>query len=419
MAKMKPTDIYSLCEWNECDTAKMLKSLKLDKLLAQIGIGKHAQDLFGEVPNTLIHKGDVNAPKSSLCYAQGHGIFVIDGNLDIDGAFTFYAADAYTLLIVTGDLHVKNLHQAWDTQLIVLGKTTIDGLILIETSDAGFSVFRGTVTSKDRVINEHVECGVPMFAKKPKGTERRLAKEQSTDPETLHPALVKNTVKFGIDAKTHAGAQPIVPPTPEALSKMTVQQFFEALGNSMSGCPSAYIINSKIDPRYIHEKYLQPGVQPTPFESMVIKENSVIDAFPSTLRTLTELKIYDYTDAALLNRLIRLLPQLPALQELTIASTCLKVLPSEIGQLKKIKKLVIGPSGIKVLPPEIGQLATLTELELIENQVLSTLPAELSNLKKLRKFVIIGHAVTKMPKGLESMRKQLTFCKVAGLKGWE
>ena len=350
------SDIHALCSWRKADTGETLARLGLGKLFAKHGIGKNAEDLFGEVPATYIHAGDVHHRGPVSCDAQGHGIFVIEGSLAIDGAFTFFTADAYTILVITGDLSAAHLHQAWDTQLVVLGTTTIAGLLFIDVSDAGFALFRGPVSSRDRVVSSEVTGGVAMFAKKPKGTAREL----TADPIELHERLVRGDELFAAPAPAPAKAKK--PPAAAALAKMSVA---EVLG--VTGFEDMQIQDAKINPQWFRKG--KPGCA---LASLSLLAETYVDAFPPTLKSLT---LLNQADAARTEAMLR-------------------VLPASLARLR------ISGTALARIPAEIAALSALEELELQGNESLTSLPRELGALP-LRRVMITGNAIAKLDLDLD------------------
>lgn len=362
----KKRDIHGLCTWSEADL-KALAKFKLSPLFKKLGIGAQAQDLFGEPPAVFVHTGDVSIDGSVLCDADGHGVFIIDGDLSIDGAFTFFASDAYTVLVVTGDLHAGHLHQARDTQLVVFGETTIAGLLFIDLSDAGFAAFRGPVTSKDRVLGDHVESGLPMFATAPEGAERSFDEPQ--EPEALHRALVRNKPPFA--AAPRAGARKVVKATPEEIENMTVAEFFAGQGTTVVGYTGAHILASKIN-----TGYLTTGKPTQTLMSLVLRDDTVVEAFPPTLAKVHAVEIWGYKDVKVLERVLRLLPQLAALEKLKLYNTAATALPSELGTLARLQVLeLVNNKQLKALPPELGKLPKLSKLWIAGTPIESIPPA--------------------------------------------
>lgn len=378
----KPKDIHALCTWKRTDTAKALSKYGLDKLFASYGIGAKGEDLFGEVPATYVHVGDVEI-KSLALYAQGHGIFIIEGSLSIDGVFTFYASDAYTVLVVTGDVTATHWNQAWDTQLVVFGKTTIAGLLWLDLSDAGFALFRGPASSRDRVItNTSVEADVPMFATKPKGMLREDLHADSFDPPAMHAALLANKLPFDTTPPKSTPKNAPKKPSNQALAAMTASEFLA----SPTGFASAQIVDNAINPNWLGKA--KAG---EPFTTLSLISETYVDAFPDSLATLTQLTLLDNRDGERLATMLRSLPKLAAL-----------------------KKLVIAGTGLKALPPEIGALAKLEHLEVRGNKQLAAIPDEASQLK-LKTLIVYDNAITQMPASLKSVPdKRVNEPKLAG-----
>lgn len=340
--------IDEICKWKKADTKKTLARLGLDKLFEAEGIGPLAEDLFGEVPATFTKTGNVVHHGPVLCDAQGHGIYIIEGSLVVDGAFTFYTADAYTVLVVTGDLVAEHLVQAWDTQLVVLGQTKVKGLVYLDVSDAGFSVFRGTVTSKERLTDDN-----------------RHRWQGPSEPDEIHAALLRREPLFAAEA---TGKQK--PPSKAELAKMTP---LDVLTKVTSGFEDMQIQDNQINPNWFRKG--KPGCA---LESVSLISETYLDEFPDTLATLRSLTLLNNKDGTRLVAMLRSLPKLRALRKLRLSGT-----------------------GIDRLPAELGALEQLEELELAGNKALSALPPEIGKLSKLRSLVVTGNAIAKLPPELD------------------
>ncbi|HEX7666757.1 MAG TPA: hypothetical protein VF407_19650 [Polyangiaceae bacterium] len=358
--------IHGLCSWKKAPTAATLKRVGVAALFEKFGIGASAQDLFGEEPATFVHEGDVVLDGPTLLEAQGNGVFVVDGSLTIDGAFTFYGADAYTVLVVTGDLRAAHFQQAQDTQLVVLGETKIDGLLSLDLSDAGFALFRGPVTSRDRVVAENgVDYAVPMFAKKPKGTARTF--DDSPDPKKLHAKLVAGTDLFPAPPKgalAKKGAKK--PPSTGAIQKMSVDQ---VLAEVTSDFETITIENAIVNP-----KWFRKGKPGEPVKNVALNGETYVAELPESLATIRSLTLLGQEDGERLAKMLRSLPRLRALESLRISGTALTALPADIGEL-----------------------ASLRALEIEDNKALASLPPELAKLK-LRKLAIRSKTLQTLPK---------------------
>lgn len=160
-------EIFELCSWAEADD-DVAEHHGVGDVLEAAGWDPEGTDLFGRPPDVYVHSGDVVIDGPCSMYAQGNGVFILDGSLTVNGPFVFYAHDLHTLLIIAGDLHAHHLVQASDSQLVVKGKTAVDGLLFLDVSDAGFSHFAGPVISRYRVIGNR---SAPAFAIEPTGTE--------------------------------------------------------------------------------------------------------------------------------------------------------------------------------------------------------------------------------------------------------
>lgn len=321
--------------------------------------------------------------------AQGNGIYVIDGSLEVDGAFTFFTHDAYTVLVITGDFTAAHFQQGGDTQLIVLGKTMVAGYLRLDLSDAGFAAFRGAVTCTEwSQSNTDVEADLPTFAKKPKGTQR-TAPDQSV--EKLHKALAAGSSPFAVEAKT-AGKKPKVISKAQ-LAAMTPQ---EAL--TCRGFVSAQVTAP------VNANYFVKGEPGQPFKKVQLVDDVYFDEFPEELAELEELSLLGFNDAERTAAMLRSLPRLTGLKTLRLIDTSLATLPVEIAKLPQLEFLEIRENkNLTVLPAELGSLSSLRTLELLFNPKLKSLPVEFAPLKlsKLR----INPALKKWPAPLEKLRK--------------
>tara|TARA_B110001454_G_scaffold219204_1_gene252218 strand:+ start:35538 stop:36146 length:609 start_codon:yes stop_codon:yes gene_type:complete len=152
-------DIFSLCQWIEIDS-KQSEKYDVAFYFEQADLDPQGVDLFGELPKIYLHKGDLKLDKSFSMYAQGFGVFILDGSLEVDGTFGFYTADAYTVLIITGEIRVKNMAIGWDSQLGVGRSLIADQILWVSLSHAGFLVIKETIKAK--TIRLHKETCVSL-----------------------------------------------------------------------------------------------------------------------------------------------------------------------------------------------------------------------------------------------------------------
>ncbi len=406
--RAKPIDIRGLCRWATADTAATLKRLGISKLFAKLGIGATAEGLFGSVPATQVHKGDVTVAKGTLIDADGNGIFIIEGSLTVKGPLTFTASDAYTVLVVTGDLMAEHVLQAMDTQLVVLGTTTIAGLLYIDVSDAGFTMFRGPVTSLDRiVVDNNVDYAVPRFAKKPVGrthehpgefwsaTFAKIVGDEIVEAQDIHDALVAGVPILGPDpvkSKPAKGAAKQV--TAAELKAMSIEEVL-----SLTGFVKAMFEGPAVNPNW-----LTKGRAGQPLEELHLNSDTVVEKFPAALAALKTLKLLMFRDADNTTKVLSSLGTLTGLETLRIVSTQMTSLPAGLGALSRLRHLELRDNRkLRNLSPLIGKLTALETLELDGNG-LAELPTVLAKLPALQRLVVKEPKVTAWPPALERFR---------------
>lgn len=353
-SRTKPPNIESLCSWKQVDTAQTLKRLKLSTLFKKADLGEFGEQLFGEQPRTFVHEGDVTLSDSVLLNADGHGVFIITGSLHVKGTFTFDAYDAYTVLVVLGDVTAENLQQTNDTQLFVLGQTDIARVLHLNVSDAGLTVFRGAVSAKDIYVNDNgVANDVPIFARKPKGRRReqdgwsQLVLEK--EPSTLHELLLK-------------GEELFAPPTPKnpklpskaALEAMTVE---DCLALGLTGFEEM-----QFEAR-VNSNYWKKGAPGEPLKRLWLMNDTYV-TFPATLAPLEMLKLLMFRDVKKLSKMLESLPR--GLRELRLVSTPLTEVPEVLQALPQLEVLELRDNKLTALPEWLAQLPHLKTLEVNE-----------------------------------------------------
>jgi hypothetical protein len=116
-------------------------------------------DLFPDDPeHFLVHKGNV-VVDGPMKVGYEHGkdeltVYVIDGDLTINGPLVFQQADAYAALFVTGNLTCDNAYIAWTAQLFVKGSMTVKHLLATYIEDAGHFSINGSLGA-----GSWLECG--------------------------------------------------------------------------------------------------------------------------------------------------------------------------------------------------------------------------------------------------------------------
>jgi Leucine-rich repeat (LRR) protein len=152
----------------------------------------------------------------------------------------------------------------------------------------------------------------------------------------------------------------------------------------------------------VNPGYFVKGRAGQPFESIELID-VYVDAFPTELAELTELKLLGYADAERTEAMLRSLPNLRGLKTLRLCNTTLTKLPAEIAQLPKLELLEIrGNNRLASLPPELGTLAALRTLEILDCTKIKVLPAELAQLNLTR--LQINPAISTWPAALAKLK---------------
>lgn len=115
--------------------------------------GDDLETFFGDEPETIaVLKGDVKVKGPVSLGSEEPGVWVVDGNLSVDGVLTFNASDNHNVLLVTGDLECDGLSVSWEADLLVLGSLKVKGVFLSSNSDGGQTIVHGTENSMAAVI---------------------------------------------------------------------------------------------------------------------------------------------------------------------------------------------------------------------------------------------------------------------------
>src|SRR5436190_765145 len=118
----------------------------------------------------LVHRGDltVDGPLdlSTMPDPDSRRLYVVDGDLSVNGLFTFTACDVYTTMYVRGNLTAEHLSVTWEAGLIVGGSVRVNGVLHTYLSDAGVFVVERSLSA--RAWLELGERGGIRFARLPK-----------------------------------------------------------------------------------------------------------------------------------------------------------------------------------------------------------------------------------------------------------
>lgn len=395
---MRMQSLHDITEWEPQAIGNLAVPFGLTKIFERLEIGAHAEALFGEPPRAYLHKGDLNINGSELVDGGGFGVFVLDGSLHVQGTFTFSSYDAYTVLVVTGDVYAANFQQLHDTQVVVFGNVVIDGSLRIDISDAGFTVFKGSVKAKDILFRQGVDGAIQLYGEK---RSDRVIEPDEVDPWS---AEVMQLMKSGgailqrIHLHVASGGALFAPPDTKPrkvlskgeLAKMTPDEFLAVARGFRC---------AQLDGALVNPNYLTKGKPGQVLEELTILDNAVVTTFPENTHGLKRLTVLNPSVAAqaAIATLLDSIHLLRDLRYLRLAETELTSLPSGIRQLSKIEVLSIySNKRITSLPPWLGDMVHLKELIISDNS-LTSLPKELSKLSSTT--VRIDEADIGIPEG--------------------
>lgn len=115
--------------------------------------GDDLETFFGDAPETIaVHKGDVSVKGPVSLGEDEPGVWVVDGNLTVDGVLTFNALDNHNILLVTGDLVCTNLSVSWEADLLVRGSLKVSGVFLSSNSDGGQTIVHGDDNEVNAIV---------------------------------------------------------------------------------------------------------------------------------------------------------------------------------------------------------------------------------------------------------------------------
>ena len=96
------------------------------------------RDMFGDPPETVfVAKGAVKLSEIKLDTMQYAGVYIIEGDLVVDGAFEFAHSDGAAVLCVIGSVTADSLSISGEAHLWITGELTVEGELTNELSDAG------------------------------------------------------------------------------------------------------------------------------------------------------------------------------------------------------------------------------------------------------------------------------------------
>ena len=149
-------------------------------------------DVFGEDPQEIfVHEGDVSIAGDVRIGANGDyaGVYVIDGDLEVNGLLQFVQVDGGAVLLVTGSLRATHLSVEQEAQLWVGKHVAVEGYILAGVSDAGGLAVKGETHAEALIVTDRESLG---FGTEPQA--RILQRTMLAAPfnsELDHEALVQ------------------------------------------------------------------------------------------------------------------------------------------------------------------------------------------------------------------------------------
>lgn len=151
------------------------------------------EELFGEEPEFFqVHHGDLklSGPQNFELRPdpENRTVFVIDGDLTIDGPLSLVTMDIYTPLWIRGSLTVTDLVLVMDCCLFVEKSLQVKGALVSDLTDAGHLIVHGATSAKAWVQLGNQGC--IEFAKEPE--TRRIG----GDAEALTDALAPEVFAF-------------------------------------------------------------------------------------------------------------------------------------------------------------------------------------------------------------------------------
>jgi hypothetical protein len=112
--------------------------------------------LFGEDPERVfVHRGDI-AVSGAVAIGNGHHegygddglVYLIDGDLTVDGPLHFYNEGYYVPLLVTGSVTAQHLFCSSECWLFVAGSLTVSNLLVTDLYECGSLRVQGATTTR-------------------------------------------------------------------------------------------------------------------------------------------------------------------------------------------------------------------------------------------------------------------------------
>jgi hypothetical protein len=146
----KPPGFATLAPWAKVP----LEEAEEFDFLAATNDSVGFEDCFGDDPEfVMIHRGSVKV--AGMVELDGwkaakdaqQTIYILDGDLEVDGPLVFDQCDIETTLWVTGNLTVKRLACMSTAMLIVGGSLAVGEFLVTDLEDAGHLIVHGSLTA--------------------------------------------------------------------------------------------------------------------------------------------------------------------------------------------------------------------------------------------------------------------------------
>ncbi|WP_173080206.1 hypothetical protein [Phytohabitans rumicis] len=123
--------------------------------------------LFGDDPERVfVHRGNL-AVSGTIAIGNGHDegygedglVYLIDGDLSVDGPLHFYNDGYYVALLVTGSVTTENLFCSSECWLLVAGSLTVSDLLVTDLYECGSLRVQGSTTTR-AWLNTHGDVDI-------------------------------------------------------------------------------------------------------------------------------------------------------------------------------------------------------------------------------------------------------------------
>ncbi|MCW6003615.1 hypothetical protein K1W54_03330 [Micromonospora sp. CPCC 205371] len=112
--------------------------------------------LFGDDPERVfVHRGNITVSGATAIgngHHEGYGedglVYLIDGDLAVDGPLHFYNEGYYAALLVTGSVTAESLFCSSECWLFVAGSLTVSNLLVTDLYECGSLRVQGATTTR-------------------------------------------------------------------------------------------------------------------------------------------------------------------------------------------------------------------------------------------------------------------------------